>query len=55
MPELGAAGTGPIEAERVPALRRVIYLGTDAEPGGIAWVEFLEIGNRIAAHELDHQ
>jgi fatty-acyl-CoA synthase len=53
MPELAAAGTGPIEAERVPALRRVIYLGADGEPGGIAWVEFLEMGNRIAAHELE--
>jgi fatty-acyl-CoA synthase len=52
MPEL-AAGTGPIAAERVPALRRVIYLGTDAPPGGIAWVEFLDLGNRIAAHELE--
>jgi len=37
----------------VPALRRVIYLGTDAEPGGIAWVEFLDLGNRISARELE--
>jgi fatty-acyl-CoA synthase len=53
MPELAAAGTGPIAAERVPALRRVIYLGTDAAPGGITWVEFLDLGNRIAARELE--
>jgi fatty-acyl-CoA synthase len=53
MPELAAAGRGPVEAERVPALRRVIYLGTDAEPGGIAWAEFLDSGDHIAAHELE--
>src|SRR6185503_10200661 len=53
IPELTATGTGPIQAPRVPALRRVIYLGTDREPGGIAWVEFLDLGNRIAAHELE--
>jgi fatty-acyl-CoA synthase len=53
MPELAAAGTGPFAAERVPALRRVIYLGTDAEPGGITWAEFLELGNGTAPHELE--
>ena len=53
MPELGATGTGPLQAQRVPALRRVVYLGTDAEPGGITWVEFLDLGNRIAAHDLE--
>ena len=52
MPELMATGTGPVEAQRVPALRHVVYLGTDAGPGGIAWVDFLDRGNRIAAHEL---
>ena len=53
MPELTASGTGPVRAQRVPALRRVIYLGTDAEPGGIAWAEFLALGTRIAAHDLE--
>src|SRR5688500_14282949 len=53
MPELMATGTGPLQAERVPALRCVIYLGTDAEPGGITWVEFLDLGNRTAARELE--
>jgi fatty-acyl-CoA synthase len=42
MPELGTRRTGPLQAQRVPALRHVIYLGTDAEPGGITWVEFLD-------------
>jgi len=52
MPELMATGTGPIEARRVPALRRVVYLGTDAEPGGISWVEFLDLAHRVHAREL---
>jgi fatty-acyl-CoA synthase len=53
IPELTAARTGPIQAERLPAFRRVVYLGTDAEPGGIAWAEFLDLGNRIDARELE--
>ena len=53
VPELRATGTGPIEAQRAPALRRVIYLGTDAEPGGITWVEFLDLANRVSARELE--
>jgi len=53
VPELRATGTGPILPERLPALRRVIYLSADAPPGGIAWDDFLELGNRIAAHELE--
>src|SRR5678815_1358156 len=46
MPELTTTGTGPIHAQRVPALRRVIYLGSDAEPGGVTWAEFLDLANR---------
>jgi fatty-acyl-CoA synthase len=54
MPELGGArGTSPLQSQRVPALRHVIYLGNDAEPGGITWVDFLDLGNRIAARELE--
>ena len=53
MPELTSTGTGPIQAQRVPALRRLIYLGTDAGPGGIAWGEFLDLGNRISARDLE--
>ena len=53
VPELTATGTGPLKAPRVPALRRVIYLDTEAEPGGTAWAEFLDLGHRIAARELE--
>jgi len=53
MPELTTTGTGPIDAQRVPALRRVVFLGTDGEPGGITWVEFLDLANRVSARELE--
>jgi fatty-acyl-CoA synthase len=53
MPELTATGTGPIQSQRVPALRRLIYLSANAEPGGMTWAEFLDLGTRIAAHELE--
>src|SRR3989440_445035 len=53
IPELTAARTGPIQAEQLPAFRRVVYLGTDPEPGGIAWAEFLDLGNRIDARDLE--
>jgi fatty-acyl-CoA synthase len=53
MPELTAMRTGPILAERLPALRRVVYLGTDAQPGGLAWTDFLDLGSRTSARELE--
>src|SRR6266566_984170 len=31
----------------LPALRHVVYLGPDAQPGGIVWADFLELANRI--------
>ena len=53
MPELTSTGAGPIQSQRVPALRRLIYLGTDAGPGGIAWGEFLDLANRVSARDLE--
>jgi fatty-acyl-CoA synthase len=53
VPELTETGTGPIQSQRAPALRRVIYLGADTPPGGITWVEFLGLGNRVSARELE--
>src|SRR5688572_10274295 len=52
MPELAAPRTASIVTERLPALRHVVYLGTDAQPGGIAWTDFLDRGDRIAASDL---
>jgi fatty-acyl-CoA synthase len=40
-------------APELPALRDVVYLGPDAQPGGIVWADFLELANRIEAGELD--
>jgi fatty-acyl-CoA synthase len=40
-------------APELPALRDVVYLGPDAQPGGIVWADFLELANRIEAAELE--
>ena len=53
IPELRSTRTGPIQAQQVPAIRRVVYLGTEAEPGGIAWAEFLDLADRVSASELE--
>jgi fatty-acyl-CoA synthase len=53
MPELATTGTRPFQAHRVPALRRVVYMGIDAQPGGITWGDFLSVGSRVSAHELE--
>src|SRR2546423_926676 len=36
-------------APELPALRTVVYLGPDAQPGGIVWADFLELANRTEA------
>jgi fatty-acyl-CoA synthase len=53
IPELTSTGAGPIQSQRVPALRRLIYLDTDAGPGGIAWGEFLDLATRVSARDLE--
>ena len=40
-------------APELPALRNVVYLGPDAQPGGIVWADFLELANRTEAGELE--
>jgi fatty-acyl-CoA synthase len=40
-------------APALPALRHVVYLGPDAQPGGIVWADFLELANRIEVGELE--
>jgi fatty-acyl-CoA synthase len=54
----GFRSTGYVEillrlAPELPALRHVVYLGPDAQPGGIVWADFLELANRIEAGELE--
>jgi fatty-acyl-CoA synthase len=53
VPELTATRAGQIFAERLPTLRRVVYLGSDAQPGGIAWPDFMELASRIEASEFE--
>jgi fatty-acyl-CoA synthase len=52
MPELTTAGGGPLHCARVPALRHVVYLGTDAAPGGIAWPELVERADDVGEAHL---
>ena len=46
MPELTMARAGRLAAEKVPALRHLIYLGNDRGPGGISWTDFVQTGRR---------
>jgi fatty-acyl-CoA synthase len=52
MPELRTARQGRVEASAIPALKHVIYLGTDAAPGGFAWSEFMVRGDAVAEGDL---
>jgi fatty-acyl-CoA synthase len=52
MPELHTTGKGPLHAKAVPALRHVVYLGADGEPGGTAWTELVELGARLPDADL---
>jgi fatty-acyl-CoA synthase len=59
-PELAAAGPGLARVSRLPALRAVVYLGPDGNPGGLAWPDLLERGrdvppSRLAAREATLQ
>ena len=51
-PELESAGAGPLRAARLPALRTIVYLGSDPNPGGLAWDALLSRGEEVAASRL---
>jgi fatty-acyl-CoA synthase len=51
MPELASAH-GALHCARVPTLRHVVYLGTDAAPGGIAWPELVERADDVGEAHL---
>jgi fatty-acyl-CoA synthase len=55
MPELTAPRGGALSAKAVPALRRVVYLGSEAAPGGIAWTDFVSDAIRIGDADLAHR
>src|SRR5262245_12479248 len=48
-PELRASTSRPLTAERLPALRTVVYLGPDGSPGGLSWPSLGELGDRVPA------
>ena len=52
VPELKAPRLGSILSERMPSLRHVIYLGADSKPGGIAWTDFMKLGDGVDASAL---
>ncbi len=51
-PELTGAGGGPLAITELPRLRHVIYLGGGATPGGLAWQEFVRLGERVSFSAL---
>jgi fatty-acyl-CoA synthase len=54
LPELASRRTGsPLAAHGIPALRHVVYLGANPDPGGIAWSDFVQSGDRISDRELE--
>jgi fatty-acyl-CoA synthase len=52
MPELTRPRHGPLETEKVPALEHLIYLDSNAAPGGMAWADFVRLGDRVPAQDL---
>src|SRR5262249_47768605 len=51
-PEFGASRSGPLDAARLPALRHVVHLGSDASPGGVAWSELAAAGDALPPSAL---
>ena len=51
-PELASVRSSPLHAARLPALRHVVYLGPDRNPGGIAWADLGARGDQVAASRL---
>ncbi len=54
VPSLAATHPGePIASERLPALRRLVYLGDESGPGGLGWSEFLRLADAVSPTELE--
>jgi fatty-acyl-CoA synthase len=51
-PELAAPGAGRLHAGRLPALRALVYLGADREPGGVTWNDLARAGDGVDASRL---
>ena len=51
-PELRTSGTTSLNCQRLPALRTVVYLGQDANPGGMSWISLGARGDDVTALAL---
>jgi fatty-acyl-CoA synthase len=53
VPNLAATRPGdPVASERLPALRRIVYLDDASGPGGPGWNEFLALGDAVTPAAL---
>jgi len=48
LPELKTAVSSRLDTKGVPSLGHIIYLGSDGEPGGLSWSDWIERGQRIS-------
>jgi fatty-acyl-CoA synthase len=55
MPELNARRDGVLSTARIPSIRHVVYLDEEASPGGMAWTEFIQQGDRVLPSHLSHR
>jgi fatty-acyl-CoA synthase len=51
-PELRTSDSTPLNAQRLPALRTVVYLGPDGSPGGLSWASLGARGDGVPAAAL---
>jgi fatty-acyl-CoA synthase len=51
-PEVNSAAPGQLHAKRLPNLRHVIRLGTDATPGMWTWGDVMDKASQVSAEEL---
>jgi fatty-acyl-CoA synthase len=55
MPELISSRGAALSATAVPALRHVVYLGSESAPGGIAWTDFVRNTTQVGEADLAHR
>ena len=51
-PELRSSGAASLSAQRLPALRTVVYLGQEGNPGGLSWASLAVRGDGVPASAL---
>jgi len=55
MPELNAGRNGVLRSAKIPSVRQVVYVSEEGSPGGMAWTEFLQQGDRVPQSDLSHR